>query len=177
MLSLAMKMDLNPAHSKSQSNGFQMIEVQAPNEYAVDDEPTIFLAGSIEMGAAERWQDRVIRTLADLDVLILNPRRDDFDPKASQEADDPYFNQQVNWELDGLEAADFILFYFDPKTKSPITLMELGLHVNSYDTTVIVCCPPGFYRRGNVEIVCQRAGITMVDTFDEMIDELRGYLT
>lgn len=158
-------------------NGFQMIEVQAPNEYLADDEPVIFLAGSIEMGVAERWQDRAVRTLADLDILILNPRRDDFDPKASQEADDPYFSEQVNWELDGLEAADFILVYFDPKTKSPITLMELGLHASSYGTTVIVCCPPGFYRRGNVEIVCQRAGITMVDTFDEMIEELRGYLT
>jgi hypothetical protein len=39
-------------------------------------EPAIFLAGSIEMGQAERWQAAVEGALADLPVAILNPRRD-----------------------------------------------------------------------------------------------------
>ena len=41
--------------------------------------PSVFLAGSIEMGAAEDWQARLTHALQDLDVLILNPRRDEWD--------------------------------------------------------------------------------------------------
>ena len=109
-----------------------MIEVKAPNYYqrAHSDDRIVFLAGSIEMGTAEKWQDKVVTALADINTIVLNPRRDDFDPKASQEADNPYFAEQVNWELDALEVADVLVFYFDPNTKSPITLMELGLMAN-----------------------------------------------
>ena len=148
-----------------------MIEVQAPNEYD-NDRLSIFLAGSIEMGAAEKWQDRIVKALSDTDCLVLNPRRDDFDPKASQEADNPYFAEQVNWELDALEVADVLVFYFDPNTKSPITLMELGLMANVREK-VIVCCPEGFWRRGNVQIVCERNQITMVNTIEELITKAR----
>lgn len=33
----------------------------------------MFLAGSIEMGTAQNWQDRVISDLNDTDIVILNP--------------------------------------------------------------------------------------------------------
>ena len=52
---------------------------------------------------------------------------------------DPQFSQQVNWELDALEVADWIVVYFDPDTQSPISMLELGLHAKS--DKVIVCCP------------------------------------
>ena len=150
-----------------------MIEVKAPNEYEyeIDDDPTIFLAGSIEMGVAERWQDKVVNALAGYDCLVLNPRRDDFDPTAKQEASDPYFSTQVNWELDAIEASDIVLFYFDPATKSPITLLELGL-VATARSRAIVCCPEGFWRRGNVEIVCKRKGIILLNTLEELITQV-----
>lgn len=44
-----------------------------------------------------------------------------------QEASNPQFRQQVEWELNALSVADLIVFYFDPATRSPITLLELGL--------------------------------------------------
>lgn len=154
-----------------------MIEVQAPNEYEIDDDPVIFLAGSIEMGLAEKWQDRVVKAIADEHCLVLNPRRDDFQANAVQEASNPYFSEQVNWELDGIEVADVILFYFDPATKSPITLMELGLMAKSFDKQLIVCCPKTFWRRGNVEIVCDRHNLTLVETFEQMVEELREWLS
>ena len=46
--------------------------------------PSLFLAGSIEMGGAEDWQQRVIAALADLDLLVLNPRRPDWDASWTQ---------------------------------------------------------------------------------------------
>lgn len=50
-----------------------MIHVKAPNRVK-----TVFLAGSIEMGKAEMWQDRLATTVADMeDIVLFNPRRDD----------------------------------------------------------------------------------------------------
>ena len=130
----------------------------------------IFLGGSIEMGAAEQWQERLVKQFEDTSVRFLNPRRDDWDSSWVQEASNPQFSEQVNWELDALEYSDLIVFYFDPNTKSPITLMELGLVAGC--GKVIVCCPDGFWRKGNVEIVCQRYDITLVNTFDDLVNEI-----
>jgi hypothetical protein len=46
--------------------------------------------------------------------------------------------------------------------------MELGLHTNS--NKMCVCCPEGFYRKGNVDIVCNKYNIPMVDDVDGLID-------
>lgn len=48
-----------------------MIHVKAPNRVK-----TVFLAGSIEMGKAEMWQERLAKEVADMDVVLYNPRRD-----------------------------------------------------------------------------------------------------
>jgi hypothetical protein len=37
------------------------------------------------------------------------------------------FSQQVRWELNALDKADYIIMYLDPNTISPISLLELGL--------------------------------------------------
>ena len=39
--------------------------------------------------------------------------------------------KHVEWELDALEMADSILLNFLPNALSPISLVELGLYVNS----------------------------------------------
>jgi len=57
--------------------------------------------------------------------------------------------------------------YFDPNTKSPISLLELGLHANS--GKMIVCCPKGFWRKGNVDIVCERYDVPVVCDIDSLI--------
>lgn len=136
-----------------------MVHIRAPQPYPTD-KPIVFLAGSIEMGAAREWQDEVAASLADLDVTVLNPRRENWDPTWQQHPDNPQFREQVEWELDGLDRADAIVFYFDPDTKSPISMLELGLF---HDRALIVCCPAGFWKRGNVLLVCERFGIPVVD--------------
>ena len=69
--------------------------------------------------------------------------------------------------MDHLEQSDIIAMYFDlhPEKLSPITLLELGLHAK--DKKLIVCCPDGFLRKGNVQIVCRRYGIDLIDTRKE----------
>lgn len=140
-----------------------MIEIKAPQSYD-RYRRSVFLAGSIEMGVADNWQARVTKSLEGQEILVLNPRRDDWDSSWTQSIADPQFREQVEWELRALEDATHILMYFDPNTKSPISLLELGLHAKS--GKLIVCCPEGFWRKGNVEIVCKRYGVPMVDSFD-----------
>lgn len=132
----------------------------------------VFLAGSIEMGVAEDWQTRLSHELADLAITIANPRRDDWDASWRQALDDPQFRGQVEWELDHLERADVIAMWFDPATKSPITLLELGLHARG--GRVIVGCPHGFWRRGNLEVVCARFEIPLVDAWPEFVTRVRN---
>lgn len=143
-----------------------MIEYKSPFPYLLNKH-SIFLAGSIEMGKAEDWQSYVKKKLSNEDVILLNPRRERWDPTWDQSHKNTKFKQQVVWELDAMDDADLILFYFDPKTKSPITLLELGLHAKFGN--VVVCCPTGYWRKGNVEIVCQRYGIPLFETLDELL--------
>jgi hypothetical protein len=135
---------------------------------------SVFLAGSIEMGAAEDWQKKIENNYININVTLYNPRRDDWDAGWTQEQSNPQFNQQVNWELNSLEKADVIFMYFSPETKSPISLLELGLYANS--GKMIVCCPDGFWRKGNVDIVCSRYNIPVYNTLDAAIGRLRTEL-
>ncbi len=130
---------------------------------------TLFLAGSIEQDRAEPWQARVAQALHGRDLTLLNPRRDAWDADWRQDIDDPDFRAQVEWELEGLERASWVLVYFDPRTRSPITLLELGLLAASRPRTLCVACPEGFWRRGNIQIVCQRYQIPLLDSLDELI--------
>ena len=153
-----------------------MIKIQAPNptpsEYK--DNFTLFLAGSIEMGTAEHWQKRVVEALKDCKRLtIYNPRRDDWDSSWVQSIDNPQFREQVEWELDHLQRANLAIFYFDPSTKSPITLMELGMMSNPWSPRTLVVCPKGFWRRGNVEIFCNREGIEFFETLEDAIEKIK----
>jgi hypothetical protein len=148
-----------------------MNEIKAPNEYS----KRIFLAGSIESGAAEDWQERVVLELAPIkDILILNPRRDDWDSRWKQSIRNRQFREQVEWELEAQEAADIIFMYFAPDTYSPVTLLELGLFARS--RKLIVCCPDGFWRKGNVEVTCARFNIPLFDTLKEGTRHLKKQL-
>jgi len=151
-----------------------MKEFKAPETIEVSD-MSIFLAGSIEMGKAEDWQTTFTKAFNNKDVCIYNPRRDDWDSSWKQTIEDPQFNEQVNWELDAMEQAGIIAVYIDPKTQSPITLMEIGLHANT-DTRMVVCCPEGFYRKGNVDIVCEKYNVMMVPDIQSLIATCKALL-
>lgn len=155
-----------------------MIEFKSPNRVALSSHqgPWVFFAGSIEMGKAEDWQTKLKNLLVDTDYVILNPRRDDWDSSWVQSIENAQFKEQVTWELDHIELADVVLFYFDPNTKSPITLMELGYVLGGLaacDKCVLVCCPEGFWRKGNVDIMCQRADLHVYTKIEEIADLLK----
>lgn len=149
------------------------IVVKAPQPIPNENALKIFLGGSIDMGAAEDWQDRLANDLSDYDdgLILINPRRDDWDASWKQDpTPGTQFYEQVEWELVNQENADGIVYYFAADSKSPITLLELGLFK---DQPVIVCCPKEFYRYGNVKMVCDRYEIAMVETYEDLLKFLR----
>jgi hypothetical protein len=149
-----------------------MDEIRAPDPLRLEsNKPRLFLAGSIEEGKAVEWQSKVVAGLADLDIIICNPRRGSWDASWAQSIDFPPFREQVEWELEALDGADLIAFYFSPETKAPITLLELGLHARR---NAIVCCPEGYWRKGNVDIVCRRYSIPQVATLEALIERVRA---
>ena len=138
--------------------------IKAPGRVPLDA-ASLFLGGSIEMGKAEDWQTSLSKTLEDVPVVILNPRRDDWDSSWEQDFKNPQFREQVEWELAAQEYADLRVYYFSPGTQSPITLLELGAFK---DKECIVCCPEGYWRKGNVDILCKRYGIPMCRDLDTL---------
>jgi len=156
--------------------------IEAPGVYRslpIDDSKVIFLAGSIEMGSAEEWQQEVIDALSiskmnEERTIVLNPRRKDWNPAWEQNIKNSKFREQVEWELCGLEDADLVLFYFNPTTQSPITLMELGTILNSDNTNAIVCCPDGYWRKGNIEVYCEWAGIQLHHTKEAFLNDIKN---
>lgn len=143
-----------------------MKEIKAPNKVE-NARMHLFLAGSIEMGAAEKWQEKVTAALKEYNVTVLNPRRDDWDSSWVQSIDNAQFKEQVDWELSAMQLSDTIAMYFDPATKSPITLLELGLYART--GKLVVCCPDGYWRKGNVDVVCNRYNVQQVNTLDALI--------
>jgi hypothetical protein len=158
-------------------NGPMAKIVKAPGNYDTQGKFSVFLAGTIDMGRGENWQQRVGEFLSSFPdwLLILDPRRDDWDDSWEQDKDNPEFAQQVKWELKSQEVADLIVFVFATdeknaeKAKAPITLMELGLFKSK---ECVVCCPQGYEKKGNVDIVCERYGVPLYEDFDAMLEDV-----
>jgi hypothetical protein len=160
------------------------LEAKAPESYerwAACSRSIVFLGGVIDQGAAPNWQKTIVEALAPYDdVLILNPRRDSWDSTWEQSVENGLFREQVNWELDGQEAASINVYVFAPDADSaltseaPITLMELGLFIKAADTFIV--CPTGYYRKGNVDIVAERYHVPVFDTLDQLIAALHRRL-
>ena len=112
----------------------------------------IFLAGTIDMGNSRDWQE----------YLLFNPRQENWNGGKDGEMD-----YQVRWELDHLEQADIIIMYIIGSSKSPITLLEMGLHARS--GKLIVACEPDFYRYDNVRITCAYYGIPLYSSLEELL--------
>lgn len=133
---------------------------------------SLFLGGSIENGKADLWQDKLSEKLMNKfgNIIILNPRRENWNSALKQDLTNPEFYEQVDWEYNSLERSDYILIYFQPNTYSPISLMELGLF--AANKKVIVCCPEGFWRKGNVDFICKKFELTVIENYEDIVSIL-----
>ena len=146
-----------------------MVRSSAPRTARPRYEPTERLPGRLHRngGHGRTGSTRSKRALDDLPIVILNPRRDEWNASWTQSIANPQFREQVEWELNAQEQATIIGSYFAPATKAPITLLELGLFARS--GKLIVCCPDGYWRKGNVEVVCAKFGVPLAEDFADFV--------
>ena len=144
-------------------------EFKAPSEVCLYGK-SVFLAGSIDMGRARDWQADAVKMMQHLPITIMNPRRVDFGGDWVQDMSQDKLYRQVTWELDWLAGADVIALNLEPESDAPISILELGLFAAS--KKMVVRCPVGWRRRGNIQIICQRFGIPIFTEFEDMIEEV-----
>lgn len=125
--------------------------IEAINEFEPDDKngfkdgmPSIFLAGGIS--DCPDWQKEIASQLKDENVILLNPRREDFpmdDPNASF--------HQIKWEYDHLRKATAVIFWFPKETMCPIVLFELGTWIVS-KKPILIGMDREYERKQDVQI-------------------------
>lgn len=127
---------------------------------------SVFLAGTIDNGDSLNWQNKTIIELMNLginDIEIYNPRREHWNPNPSKEE----MECQIKWEQEYLDKADFIAMVLLDDSKSPISLLELGLYAKS--NKLIVFCTPDFYRWDNVRLTCEKYNIQLVESTHPLV--------
>lgn len=127
---------------------------------------SVFLAGTIDNGNSLNWQDKTIIELINLgvkDLEVYNPRREHWNPNPSKED----MEYQIKWEQDHLDKADVIAMVLLDDSKSPISLLEMGLYAKS--KKLIVFCTPKFYRFDNVRLTCEKYHIPLVQDLHPLI--------
>jgi hypothetical protein len=131
---------------------------------------SVFLAGSIEMDKAIDWQKQCEQELSTT-YNVFNPRRTSWDSSWKQDISNPTFKEQVTWELKSLEEADHIIMFFSGNTKSPISLLEFGLYAKS--NKLLVVCESDFWRKGNVDVVCELYNVQQFKALNEVLEFLK----
>lgn len=154
-------------------NAFSSLRMTQPRSqiiYAPSDEvpqfvKSVFLAGTTSKVDTTDWREALSNSLSDAPVTIYNPYRADWDSSWREDINFALYREQVEWELEKQDQADIVVIYFHPATQAPVSLLEFGLCAR-FPGKAIVLCPEGYWKRGNVQIVCNKFGVEMVDTVD-----------
>lgn len=154
---------------------FRCVVAPEPLSVAPIDGPVVFIAGGIS--GCPDFQATVISALSRDHVVLLNPRRAEFDLTDSNAVE-----QQVQWEVDHRrhEALAYMLFWF-PKSESPqpIAMLELGEALARPELPIVLGADPQFPRHRDVVLQCRasRPGLTVHTSLNEVITELQNLLS
>ena len=137
-----------------------------------DNKLSIFLAGTIDNSKSFNWQSALIKKLSsnyDLpNVKIYNPRREIW----PSDVDNAEMTFQIKWEQEHLDKSDIIIMVFDDNSRSPITLLELGLYATSKKLHVF--CTDKFYRFDNIKLTCEKYNIPLIESTS--INDIANYI-
>lgn len=149
--------------------------LEAPNNLLSYDGlgTKVFLAGTIENGKSVDWQNEISKYGDSIGLTMFNPRRKNWNENAKRQEID----EQINWELSHMEKADVIIMNILGDSKSPISLLELGLYARN-SSKLIVFCPETFYRFDNVRVTCIKYGIELfvIDDYEANIKHIKRTL-
>lgn len=146
-----------------------MKEIKAPDRYDHHrDRRTLFVAGGISN--CPNWQSGIPAALVETDIILLNPRRDEFDvanPALEQE--------QIEWEHQHILQADAYLFWFCEETLCPITLFELGKVSGLFPTKpLFIGTHPNYARKRDVnfQMLLLRPEVNVVYHLDRVLEQV-----
>lgn len=107
--------------------------VTVPSLFLPTEGVKIFLAGSIDCDNDEHWREEIIEYIRTdwfeekdntESITIYSPRREEewsFDME----------NEQAAWDISMMDAADYIILHLTGESVSPVSLLELGVFINS----------------------------------------------
>lgn len=155
-----------PKYPSQKMPSTPQIQVITPNDE--DQAPrypttSVFLAGPTEIN----WRTPFLATLRGLfaagasNTTVYDPFQPRWDSSWREDLGDDRFRAQVAWELERQERATVVAVFFHGDSKAPVSLLELGLCARS--GKAVVGCEPAYWKRGNVQAVCQRYGVPMAD--------------
>jgi len=142
------------------------------------DKKIVFLAGPI-MGAPD-WQSQAIKDLADLDVYVANPRRENV----------VNFNLdlQVDWESKFLALADVIMFWIPPKASDVVgrdyaqtTRFELSewaakTNYNRHHKKIVIGIDDAFYGKSYIVKRLNAENMSIYDNYADTINNVKARL-
>lgn len=141
------------------------MNILTPDINNQENNKSVFLAGTIDNGDSLNWQDKTIIELINLgtkNINIYNPRRE-YWPSKDQHKEIEY---QIKWEQEHLDKSDLIVMVLLDDSKSPISLLEIGLYAKS--NKLIVFCTSNFYRWDNVRLTCEKYHIPLIQDLNPL---------
>ena len=153
-----------------------MIVLRSPNHITPEvwqhAKSSLFLAGGITN--VRNWQQDMEKLLEDTPLLVINPRRDNWDM-----ADPNAARVQIEWENKYLHATEAISFWFSSETLQPITLFELGKWYNS-NKPIFIGIDPDYPRRFDVEVQIgfrKRSPIRIVYKIEDLAKQIKDWFS
>lgn len=148
---------------------FLLTAPQIVPDLSIFPQRRLFLAGGIS--GASNWQSEMVALLESTDLLIMNPRREDYphdDPDAER--------LQVRWEHHHLQNAHAVSFWFVAETLCPITLFELGTCI-ARGQTIFVGIHPDYARKNNVlvQLELARPEIEAVFSLENLANQVKAW--
>lgn len=138
----------------------------------------LFLAGPIQ--GADDWHQKVISDLADLDIVIANPKRE------SQENFN--YSNQVDWESKYLAKADVIMFWLPNATDDIVgrsyaqtTRFELSewLAKSNYNrdySKIVLGIAEGFHGKRYIQKRLENTNVPVYDNYEDTIKHVRSLM-
>lgn len=128
-------------------------------------ETSLFLGGGIT--GCEDWQKKICHLLKDTDLVIINPRRENW------MNDENESKKQIEWEYHHLNMATKIMFWFSPETLCPITLFEYGKWLVK-NKPIFVGCHVDYKRKVDVEIQTkfERPDLKVFTSLEEVAESI-----
>jgi len=150
----------------------RLVKADEPLDNIFDDRMSVFLGGGMT-----DWRAKTIEYLKDTEVTVVDPTWVDWDSSWTATMSNAHFRERVEWELEAQEICDMKVFCFEESTKAPVSMLELGLSTlfdaTDWAKTTLVYCDEGFWKKGNIDIVCWKFGMQSVGSLEELMEELK----